>query len=278
MYEVTSRLTLAVFPFTIVAICGVGLAKRGAQLLLAWEGSKTRQLTKIIVESRRLAKMSKSSSTSSISTSSRRGQPKFVEIIDDIRRINIRKVEEDSGEGFTNIQKAALGFVWMASVVYAVLTDKLLSKHETKEVICSVRANLSEKLNLVSVFIVFAFPVLCLCLWPVGHLVLDFFSYLKGSVQISYNKQQEPNCCGDASDSCIETILVFGFSIIFLVTYSTNLIITELYFAEIETMFQFMLLKYCLGSMHLVLSPAYILLIKRDLRKAAKDIYMKRST
>ena len=30
--------------------------------------------------------------------------------------------------------------------------------------------------------------------------------------------------------------------------------------------------------MHLVLSPVCILIIKRDLRKAAKDIYMKRST
>ena len=55
------------------------------------------------------------------------------------------------------------------------------------------------------------------------------------------------------------------------------MLITEFYFAEIDTMFAFMLLKYCVGSMHLVLSPACILIIKRDIRKASKDIYMKRT-
>ena len=137
---------------------------------------------------------------------------------------------------------------------------------------------LSEKLNILSVLVVIAFPILCLCLWPVAHLVLDFFSCIKGIVIATQTNVHDPNCCGDDSDSCIETMLIFGFSIIFLVTYPTNMIVTELYFAEIETMFPFMILKYCLGSMHLVLSPVCILIIKRDLRKAAKDIYMKIST
>ena len=128
---------------------------------------------------------------------------------------------------------------------------------------------------------VIGFPILSLVLWPLGHLVLDLLSCLKGIVIMStssHNQEQEPNCCGDDSDSCIETILVFGFTIIFLVVYPTSMIITEFYFADIETMFPFMLIKYGLGSMHLILSPACVLIIKRDIRKAAKDIYMKRNT
>ena len=120
-----------------------------------------------------------------------------------------------------------------------------------------------------------------LILWPVGHLVLDLLSCVKGIVIMSANPasgETEANCCGDDSDSCIETIIVFGFTVIFLVVYPTSMLITEFYFADIETMFPFMLLKYCLGSMHLVLSPACVLIIKRDIRKASKDIYMKRTT
>ena len=256
---------MAAFPFTIVAICGVGLAKRGLELLLVWESSKTK------AASRRLSKMSRSSRTSSMSRSSGRSKQKSSEILEDVEG------GEEAGEGITKIQKGALGFIWVASSVYAILTDKLLSKNEGEEVICSVRASLSEKLNLMSVFVGIAFPVLCLCLWPVGHLILDFFSCLKGIVIASQSREQDPNCCGDDSDSCIETILVFGFSIIFIVTYPTNLIIAELYFAEIPSMFPFMLLKYGIGSLHLVLSPACVLIVKRDIRKAAKDIYMKRS-
>jgi hypothetical protein len=189
-------------------------------------------------------------------------------------------VEDIEGEGFTKIQKGAVSFVWGASAVYACITDKLLSKSST-EVICSVREDLSEKFNIVSVFYVVGLPILCLILWPVGHLVLDLLSCVKGIVIMSANPssgETDANCCGDDSDSCIETILVFGFTVIFLVVYPTSMLITEFYFAEIETMFPFMLIKYCIGSMHLVLSPACVLIIKRDIRKASKDIYMKRTT
>ena len=269
VYTITSRLTWAMFPFTIVAILGVGLAKRGIELLTFWEASKRRKKSKI----RRRQSHASNTSGRSIATDS-----KSEESMED------QEFEEDPAEGFTKVQKGALGFVWGASAIYACLTDKVLSKVQTDDVICSMREDLSEKYNIFSVILVIGFPILSLVLWPVCHLLLDLLSCVKGIVLMSARKEvsllddEERTCCGDESDSCIETILVFGFATIFLVVYPTSMLITEIYFADIKTMFSFMLLKYCLGSMPLVLSPACVLIIKRDIRKAAKDIYMKRAT
>ena len=252
------------FPFTIVAIIGVGLTKRGIELLTFWEASKRRKKSSF----RRPSKALKSSRTSSKSSDNSSEDWDF---------------EEDrEEEGLTKIQKGALAFVWASSGIYSLFTDKMLSKVQKDEVICSMREDLNDKLNIISVLMVIAFPILSLILWPVGHFVLDTLSCLKGIVIMSTRKEvdllSEPsnNCCGDESDSCIETILIFGFTIIFLVIYPTSMLITEFYFSETETMFAFMLLKYCLGSMTLVLSPSCVLVIKRDIRTAAKDIYMKR--
>lgn len=259
------------FPFSIIAICGVGIAKRIIELLTFWEASKRRKKSTF----RRISRISKTSHASNGSVGSKNKDS--LEIIEDDEY-----EEEVEVDGFTKIQKGALGFVWVGSFIYACLTDKILSRVQTDEVICSMRESLSEKYNILSVLMVVAFPILCLVLWPISHLLLDMLSCLKGIVILSTRREvslfddEETNCCGDESDGCIETILVFGFTTIFLVVYPTSMLITEFYFAEIETMFPFMLIKYCLGSMPLVLSPACVLIIKRDIREAAKDIYMKR--
>ena len=269
VYTVSSRLAWAVFPFTIVAICGVGLTKRGIKILTVWENSKFRKKSSF----RSMSNKSQGGSTSSLG--SRASKSKSVEIVEDTEEGEIGE-----GEGLTKIQKGALAFVWGASLIYACLTDKVLSKVQTDQVICSVREDLSDKFNILSVLMIIGLPILCLIMWPLGHLLLDLLSCVKGIVIMSANPtsgEPEANCCGgDDSDTCIETILVFGFTVIFLVVYPTSMLITEFYFSTIETMFPFMLLKYCLGSMHLVLSPACVLIIKRDIRKASKDIYMKR--
>ena len=239
------------------------MTKRGIELLTFWEASKRRKKSSF----RRLSK-----SRSRISNQSSENSSEDLDFEEDLEE-----------EGFTKIQKGALAFVWASSSIYALLTDKMLSKEQKDEVICSMREDLNDKLNIISVLMIIAFPILTLILWPIGHFLLDTLSCLKGIVIMSARKEvnllseSSNNCCGDESDSCIETILVFGFTIIFLVVYPTSMLITEFYFAEPETMFAFMLLKYCLGSMTLVLSPCCVLIIKRDIRTAAKDIYMKRT-
>ena len=115
------------FPFTIIAIIGVGIAKRGIELLTFWEASKRRKKSSF----RRISGISKSSRTSNGSVGSQK--KKSVEIMED------QDFEEEvEVDGFTKIQKGALGFVWVSSGIYACLTDKILSKVQTDEVICSI--------------------------------------------------------------------------------------------------------------------------------------------
>ena len=59
--------------------------------------------------------------------------------------------EELEEEGFTKIQKASLGFVWGSSIIYSCITDKILSKEQTDEVVCSMRENLSINYNIISI-------------------------------------------------------------------------------------------------------------------------------
>lgn len=257
------------FPFTIIAIVGVGLTKRVVELLTFWEASK---------KSKKMSLRRKSNiSNASI------GSKNNPDIQNNVTFSEDDQEEELEEEGFTKIQKGSLGFVWGGSIIYSCITDKILSKEQTDEVICSVREDLSINYNIISVLMVVAFPILCLILWPIGHFLLDLLSCVKGIIILSTRKQvslmsdEEATCCGDESDSCIETILIFGFTTIFLVVYPTSMLITEFYFGDIETMFPFMLLKYCLGSMGLVLPPICVLVIKRDIRKAAKDIYNKKT-
>ena len=258
-------------PFTIIAIVGVGLAKRVVELLTFWEASKRK----------RQSNLRRKSQTSSSSVGSKTNiEPEKENKVTFSEEDYEEEIEE---EGFTKIQKGALALVWGGSIIYSCITDKILSKEQTDVVICSMRDDLSVNYNIISVLMVVALPILCLVLWPIGHFFLDVLSCVKGIIILSTRKQvslmndEDTGCCGDESDSCIETILIFGFTTIFLIVYPTSMLITEFYFAELSTMFPFMLLKYCLGSMGLVLTPICVLVIKRDIRKAAKDIYNKRT-
>ena len=53
--------------------------------------------------------------------------------------------------------------------------------------------------------------------------------------------------------------------------------VTEVYVADDEkySMFAYMVAKYCFGWMHIVSVPLIILAMRRDIRKAAADAYVK---
>ena len=79
--------------------------------------------------------------------------------------------DEDIPEGLTSIQKCALGFIWLVSGVYSVMSDQVLTKE--RDVTCSLRCDLNEKFNFISLFIAIAIPfgagpLFC----PLGHFIL----------------------------------------------------------------------------------------------------------
>ena len=87
---------------------------------------------------------------------------------------DVRKVEEDGeemAEGLTSRQKCALGFIWFVSGVYSVMSNQILTKE--RDVHCSLRSDLNDKFNFLSLFIAMgipfvAGPVFC----PIGHTIL----------------------------------------------------------------------------------------------------------
>lgn len=86
---------------------------------------------------------------------------------------------EEEIEGLTSVQKVALGFIWVVSGVYSLMSEQILSKE--RDILCSLRSDLSDKFNFMSLFIAigvpFVFgPVLC----PIGHSILSIIACCKG--------------------------------------------------------------------------------------------------
>ena len=66
-------------------------------------------------------------------------------------------------------------------------------------------------------------------------------------------------------------------TIIFVITYSVNMIIVEIVFHQISIL-SYVLLKYCLGSLHTLLSPVVILISFPDVRQSAVKVFARGGT
>ena len=66
-----------------------------------------------------------------------------------------------------------------------------------------------------------------------------------------------------------------GFTVVFIVIYPVQMYVTEVYIANVQSMFVFMAFKYCYGALHIVLLPFIILIMKKDIRRAAVNTYVK---
>ena len=128
---------------------------------------------------------------------------------------------------------------------------------------------------------VIGIPIGIICLWPIAHIMLTVCSCIKKFIMPNghLHGRDHPSVHRSGNSTlCLEIVIIFCFSIIFLTIYPTAMYITEVYFATTESLFPFMLLKYCIGSLQLIISPLCLLLIKKDIRKGASLSYMKKST
>ena len=58
---------------------------------------------------------------------------------------------DEFSEGLTSNQKCALGFIWFVSGIYSCMSQQILSKE--RDVHCNIRSDLTDKFNLISLFI-----------------------------------------------------------------------------------------------------------------------------
>ena len=72
--------------------------------------------------------------------------------------------------------------------------------------------------------------------------------------------------------------VITGFTVVFVVIYPVQMYVTEVYIANVQSMFVFMSFKYCYGCLHIVLLPFIILIMKKDIRRAAISTYVKNNT
>lgn len=190
--------------------------------------------------------------------------------------------EDEYNDGLTARQKIALGFIWLTSGVYSILSDQVLSKE--RFVPCTLRQELHEKMNMISLIAAIPLPILIgpiLC--PIIHVFLSFCSvccksFLKAKGCNNNAQHAEAPQPLDCKTICIEFSLIVIFISIFLVTYPTHMYVTEVYLASIETHFAFMAFKYCFGCLHLVALPIAILVVRSDIRRAATEVYLKKSS
>ena len=254
----------AVFPYTIISICSLGLVERASKIFVVRKISMEEEDANMIME------LQTSKLTSQDSKDSKKSKDDFDDLDDDVM------------EGFTALQKTFLVFIWMSSLVYSMISNVILTKE--RDVKCSMRSDLEIKFNLVSIIVVIAVPIFCICLWLFAHIALSLCMCVK---KIVFSNTTEPSIRRNprylskrknSSSLWVEIVIIFCFVIVFLTVYPSSMYITETYFAHTKTIFPFMLIKYCVGSLQLIISPLCILLIKRDIRRAVKRSYSQGST
>ena len=264
IYTITSRAMWAVFPYTIISICSLGLVERASKIFVVRKISMEEEDANMIMELQ----------TSKLTTQDSKDSKKSKDDFDDL--------DDDVMEGFTALQKTFLVFIWMSSLVYSMISNVILTKE--RDVKCSMRSDLEIKFNLVSIIVVIAVPIFCICLWFFAHIALSLCMCVK---KIVFSNTTEPSIRRNprylskrknSSSLWVEIVIIFCFVIVFLTVYPSSMYITETYFAHTKTIFPFMLIKYCVGSLQLIISPLCILLIKRDIRRAVKRSYSQGST
>lgn len=257
----------AVFPYTIISICSLGLVERASKIFVARKISMEEEEDSTIS-----AQLELQSSKLIAQDSKDSGKGKD----------NFEDLDDDTMEGFTALQKTFLVFIWMSSLVYSMISNVILTKE--RDVKCSMRSDLEITFNLVSIIVVIAVPIFCICLWFVAHIALSLCMCVK---KIVFSNTTEPSIRRNprylskrknSSSLWVEIVIIFCFVIVFLTVYPSSMYITETYFAHTKTIFPFMLIKYCVGSLQLIISPLCVLLIKRDIRRAVKRSYTQGST
>ena len=159
------------------------------------------------------------------------------------------------------LEKSLLVLVWTISLAYSVLTPQLVSDKT-----CDVREDSFSALGSVSVFLVLVLPLI---LGPVSTmlaiLLVNIFSLCGHSLK--------------KDDSCTAHILCLVLlTVVFVVTYSVNMVFSEIFFEDNNSIMYFILLKYCFGTLHHFLGPVIILLSYKDIRQSVVRVFVKGGT
>jgi hypothetical protein len=158
-----------------------------------------------------------------------------------------------------------LGGVWGAAILYCALSPGLSARH------CSLREDPASPLGLASLALVLLLPVL---LGPLAVLLAQPLLPLLARCGQGWSPGT-PGCGPRARPEGLgpRMLCLALLTAILLATYSTGLLVAELAFpALLPGITHYVLLKFCLGGLHHLLSPLAILASHPRLRAAARTL------
>ena len=135
--------------------------------------------------------------------------------------------------------------------------------------LCTVIKNVPGYRDITIWVLVVALPFV---LGPVLTLTLEILSCLRNTISGVSTKDTTTR----KQRQCMLTVL----SMLVTLSYSTHLLVTEAYLQPVYNlgMFDSLMLKYCIGSMDLILTPLIICLLDIDIRHGVFYIYKRRRT
>ena len=139
------------------------------------------------------------------------------------------------------MEKSLLGVVWFISIAYCFLSSEL--GEETLS--CSIREEPFSPLGMASLVLVLVLPLL---LGPLPVTIIVMVKAICGKVDRSPLLQHSPSPASCASFDHLMCLLLL--TIVFLLTYSVNMVVVELLYDDSQiSLLSFVLLKYCFGTL-----------------------------
>ena len=150
------------------------------------------------------------------------------------------------------------------SSIFSLLNEQLLGK--SVDVPCSMTDDLNTGFGSASIMIAIIVPTI---LGPViitaCHLLLCLFN-LCFSTSGSLTAEERNKEIGDA-------MCIFLLTLVFLATYLSSMVLTELYIPLPSNLLCFVIVKHVFGTSHHFLGPVCIFLCKRDIRLNVGLVY-----
>ena len=170
--------------------------------------------------------------------------------------------------GLSMFDKGILGSIWGVSFVYGVLTEQVLSKKV--DVPCSVSDNISDNFSIASIILAIILPTI------VGPFTITIIHVIISIMNVM--KKHAPIAADLKAEELQNIFCIFLFTIIFLLTYISNMIICEVFFPASDNLLIFVMLKYIAGTSHQLLAPLSILLSRKDISSSAVQVYRRGGT
>ena len=159
------------------------------------------------------------------------------------------------------LDKILLLLVWTISLGYSILSPQLLSHHQ-----CLVREDLYSTLGMISLIIALVGPLILGPGVAIITIIVISFANICRKRKVYKSEANEHILC--------LVLLTF----LCTITYSINMVISELCYNSLNSIMWFILIKYGLGTSHQLLGPLVIISCYKEIRQSVVNVFVKGGT